>query len=204
MTSITFQPSPAAPWISPRVQRTRARALAAARQILLDEGWDALTQQRVADLAGIGRATVYRHWPDRVALLQDVCSAEMTTLHTVPSGDLRNDLCAELEAMRHELIEGRFDKILVTLTDRCLWDRELLSVKSAVLGEGTGTVRAILADAVARGELTRDLDLDEAVSYLVAPIVYRHLFAEQRVDTASLHRTVEDFLTLRRLAGSST
>jgi len=61
---------------------TRAAILDAARQVLFDEGWEALSHQRVAEVAGVGRATVYRHWPQRLQLLQDACSAEMLTIHT--------------------------------------------------------------------------------------------------------------------------
>jgi AcrR family transcriptional regulator len=82
----------AAHYVSPRVERSRRRALWAGREILLNEGWDALTQRRVAEVAGIGRATVYRHWPDRISLLVDVCTTEANRVHTVPTGDLRHDL----------------------------------------------------------------------------------------------------------------
>ncbi|MBA3743354.1 TetR/AcrR family transcriptional regulator [Sporichthya sp.] len=184
--------------MSPRVERTRQRALWAGREILLNEGWDALSQARVAEVAGIGRATVYRHWPDRIALLQDICTAEATRVHTVPTGDLRRDLCTELETLRREFTENGFDKVVVALTDRCFWEPELVPVKQAAVKHGTATVRQILTDAVARGELVTDLDLDEAIGALAGPLLYRHLFAGGDVADEAIARSVADFLTLRR------
>lgn len=48
--------------IDPRAERSRAKILAAVRSILFSEGPEAVTHQRVADVAQVGRATVYRHW----------------------------------------------------------------------------------------------------------------------------------------------
>lgn len=185
-------------YVSPRVERTRQRALAAGRAILLSEGWDALTQSRVAEVAGIGRATVYRHWPERHALLQDICTAEVDRVRTTPTGDLRRDLCAQLGTLRREFVDGGFDKVVVALTDRAFWEPDLVPVKQRLIEYGTATVRQILAAAVSRGELPPELDLDEAIGTLAGPVLYRHLFAGGEVSDAAIARSVDDFLTLRR------
>lgn len=192
------KPEPPRPYVSARVERTRQRALWAGREILLHEGWDALSQSRVAEVAGIGRATVYRHWPDRVSLLHDICTAEAARVHIKPTGDLRRDLRAELRALRREVVEGGFDKVVIALTERCFWEPELLPVKQAAVEHGTATVREILTDAIVRGELVADLDLDEAIGALAGPLVYRHLFAGGRVSDRAIARSVDDFLTLRK------
>jgi AcrR family transcriptional regulator len=187
-------------YVSPRVERSRQRALWAGREILLNEGWDALSQRRVAEVAGIGRATVYRHWPDRVSLLQDICAAEANRVHTVPTGDLRHDLCTELQTLRREFTENGFDKVVVALTDRCFWEPELVPVKEAAVTHGTATVRQILTDAVAHGDLTADLDLEEGIGALAGPLLYRHLFAGGVATDEAIARCVDDFLTLRGTA----
>jgi AcrR family transcriptional regulator len=184
--------------IDPRVARSRDRALAAARTVLLEEGWEALTQQRVAEVAGIGRATVYRLWPDRVGLLHDVCVQEMRTLHTPPTADLAADLRAELTSMRHELVEHRFGSVLVAVTDRSAYEHALGTVKSALVRQGSASMRHRLNLAIDAGELAADLDVDEALAFLIAPLVYRIVFADQTVTDGALHRTVEGFLALHR------
>lgn len=186
-----------------RRERSRAAALAAAWQILVQEGWEALTQQHVAEVAGIGRATVYRHWPDRAALLQDVLSAEVVTLHTIPTGDVRADLIAELCSMRAELCERHFDRVLVTLVDRAFVEPDMLPVKAAMVQDGTANLRQILERGARDGELRSDLDLDEAVSFLVAPVVYRHLFADEPVTDEMIGRIVADFIAVRHTKPTS-
>jgi AcrR family transcriptional regulator len=57
---------------NPRVQRTRDRILAAARQVLAESGPAGLTYSLLAERAGVTRQTLYRHWPARDGLLVDL------------------------------------------------------------------------------------------------------------------------------------
>jgi AcrR family transcriptional regulator len=52
-----------------RSRRTRAALLAAARAILEEEGFEALTMTAVAERAGVTRRSVYLHFPTRAALV---------------------------------------------------------------------------------------------------------------------------------------
>src|SRR6266566_1989586 len=66
------------PATDPRAARSREAILAAAYDLLAREGPGAITHQRVAQQAGVGRATVYRHWAAPEDLLRDVLfSAEL-------------------------------------------------------------------------------------------------------------------------------
>jgi AcrR family transcriptional regulator len=172
----------------------RAAILRAARCLLFDEGAEALTHRRVADLAGVGRATVYRHWPDRVQLLRDACSAEMVAIHSAPTGVLREDLLAELEVLRVALTELGVGQVLVTCADRGPWEPELAEAKTALVGEGVSTIKTILSTAQMRGLLSADLDLDEGVSRVVGPMVFRHLGLDQVISAESIKREVDAFL----------
>lgn len=57
---------------NPRVQSTRDRILAAARELLAETGPAGLTYSLLADRAGVTRQTLYRHWPARSGLLVDL------------------------------------------------------------------------------------------------------------------------------------
>jgi len=57
---------------NPRVQRTRDRMLAAARELLAETGPAGLTYSVLAERAGVTRQTLYRHWPSRSRLLVDL------------------------------------------------------------------------------------------------------------------------------------
>ena len=51
--------------------RTRAAVHEALRSLFAEEGPAALTHQRVAQRAEVGRATIYRHWPRPVDLVTE-------------------------------------------------------------------------------------------------------------------------------------
>lgn len=55
-----------------RSRRTRAALLAAARALLEERGFDALTMSAVADRAGVTRRAVYLHFPNRGKLVGEL------------------------------------------------------------------------------------------------------------------------------------
>ncbi|WP_333708974.1 helix-turn-helix domain-containing protein [Tepidimonas ignava] len=68
--------------------RKDAAILHAARRLLLQGGPAQLTMEAVAQASGVSKATLYRRWPDRDALLRALVAHEaaplLHTLHTVP------------------------------------------------------------------------------------------------------------------------
>lgn len=45
------------------------KALAAARELLTEQGWEATTMVAIADRAGVGKPALYRRWPSRAHLV---------------------------------------------------------------------------------------------------------------------------------------
>src|SRR5262249_33895883 len=59
------------PAVDPRIERSRRVILQAVPQEIRDLGYGALTIESAARRAGVGKATIYRHWPDKIALIAD-------------------------------------------------------------------------------------------------------------------------------------
>lgn len=57
--------------IDARVERSHRVIRDAAVVELAEAGWGAFTIESVATRAGVARSTVYRHWPDKLALVAD-------------------------------------------------------------------------------------------------------------------------------------
>nr|WP_308406267.1 TetR/AcrR family transcriptional regulator [Streptomyces sp. AC602_WCS936] len=85
-----------------RTARIRAQVLEAARELLVERGYDELTMDAVAERAGVHRTTVYRRWRDVGGLLADVLDAAGGDDWRPPdTGTLEGDLVAvnaEVEA----------------------------------------------------------------------------------------------------------
>ncbi len=55
--------------VDPRIVRTRAALREALSGLLRDRGFEALTLNEIATAAGLNRATIYKHYADKFALL---------------------------------------------------------------------------------------------------------------------------------------
>jgi AcrR family transcriptional regulator len=181
----------------PRTDLLRSQALTAAVLLLTEEGWDAVTQARVATKSGLGRATVYRYWPDRRQLVRDaVLSANLSVRHQMPaSGNLRDDLLIELGNLRRELTSGRLAMVLAALIDRAEWDAELEAVKVTVSRYAGRVIRAIVSNAVASAQIATVTDPEDSVSLLLGPLVYRRLVSVEDLTDSFLERVVDGYLS---------
>ena len=81
----------------PRSAEARRKALKAAQDILLREGFGRLTIEAVAAASGTGKPTLYRHWANAQeltmeALIADVEGDDMPETHESPRAALMRQL----------------------------------------------------------------------------------------------------------------
>ncbi|NJP46078.1 TetR/AcrR family transcriptional regulator [Actinacidiphila epipremni] len=178
----------------PRATRSRAAALAAAEELLVEQGWSAVTHVAVAARSGVGRTTLYRHWPDAAGLIRDVIAERIAGAHTAPTGDLRADLERELDGMRALLHEPVSETGLRAVIERAGSDPVFAELKEALYRGGSQVFREVVEGAKARGELPAELETDQAIDELAGPLVYRRLLAGRTFDGEYVRRIVAAFL----------
>jgi AcrR family transcriptional regulator len=178
----------------PRVVRTRQAVREAVRSLVQRAGFEAVSHQQVATEAGIGRATVYRHWPNRTDLLLDALTEVEAPRDWRSSGDLASDLATELQRLQRTLSSSPMVPELVALIGRAEWEPELRETKAELLASGTAGLRRALRAAVERGELSDDLDLAAAVARLAGPLFYRRVLEHSSIDDTFVDRIVDAFV----------
>lgn len=129
----------------PRVVRTRNDILGATLQVLIDEGWDAVTHQHVAQVAGYSKATTYKHWPSRTDLIRDAFMRLRDMPHHTPTGDLHPDLIREVTTFRTGMEEQRLDRALCVLVELTDSSPELVEVRDRLVTDGERVVRELLS-----------------------------------------------------------
>src|SRR5258707_9965754 len=102
----------------PRAARSGEAILAAAYDLLAREGRGAITHQRVARQAGVGRATVYRHWAAPQDLLRDVLYPAELPFFATPALPLRPWLHAELRQLADELALPAVASLAIALMEQ--------------------------------------------------------------------------------------
>src|SRR5579859_5362815 len=158
------------PATDPRAARSREAILAAAFDLLAREGPGAITHQKVAQQAGVGRATVYRHWADPEDLLRDVLYTAKLPFFATPALPLRSWLHAELRQLADELALPAVASLAIALMEQ---------TRSGGAGPHrhvtaiTERLAAAFALAVDAGELDTAPDPALAAAYLIGPLVYR-------------------------------
>ncbi|MFN3218359.1 MAG: TetR/AcrR family transcriptional regulator [Acidimicrobiales bacterium] len=183
--------------VDPRALKTRERALGAARDAFLAEGFDALTHLELARRSGIGRKTLYRHWPT----VEDLVHATLDSLNfprPPHTGELRRDLTAHLLALREALTEGPLAFVIHALAERSTIDPTLRPVRRRLIEEGCAPIRTILRTAADSGRLPPDLDVEQAASELEGPIFYRALVHDEPIPAGSVERAIDSFLDEHR------
>lgn len=190
------------PSVDPRVARTRHAVLTTAREVLLDEGWEGVTLGRVAERSGYARTTLYRHWPQRLDLLRDLIREEARLAHTTPTGNLRDDLVAELEAFRVAVSSTGLGRVMIAIGQQARDDAELADLNRSMRSEGARVLDEIVVDAVAAGALPRGVRADAAVAQLVGPVLFRYLFEDDHaLDVEYVESVVDWFLAAAHTFG---
>ncbi|WP_225724971.1 MULTISPECIES: TetR/AcrR family transcriptional regulator [unclassified Nocardia] len=179
----------------PRVVRSRQAALTAAQDLLAEYGWTGVTHVAVAARSGVGRTTLYRHWPDVAALIHDAIMQRIAQIRPTPTGELRTDLIRELDGLRRLLHDPVGERGMRAILDRAPFDPAFGKLKSALYQAGSAGFRTILESARTRGELPPDADIDLAIDQLAGPLIFRRLFAERDIDEAYVHTVVDGVLS---------
>lgn len=168
----------------PRVRATRERVLAAVATLLEAGGPSEVTHSAVARAAGVGRATVYRHWPRLDDLLADAIESRLGVTPPPATGDA----LADLRAMLAAIVAGVFDDdgavFFSTLLVQGSDSPQLAAVRREIIGRRIGTLRALVEAGIAEGTIDSDLDPERAVSYLTGPLMHRRVVLGRSVSSA--------------------
>src|ERR1700751_3205707 len=77
----------------PRSEQARLAILRSALKVLEENGFSDFTIEDVADRASVGKATVYRWWPNKGALIADAFASDTTrTLRFPDTGSVFTDM----------------------------------------------------------------------------------------------------------------
>jgi AcrR family transcriptional regulator len=156
----------------PRDERLDAGIIAAAVEVLADEGFDRFSVEEVAVRAGVAKTTIYRRFPRRSALIESVLEQLAEEGPTMPlRGSVRERLITILGAIRRNTPDSPRGRILMHAMAS---DDPALAhlVHDRVLSPRSALLRSVIEEGIAPGELRADLDIDAAVPILVGPMLY--------------------------------
>jgi AcrR family transcriptional regulator len=178
----------------PRLVRSRTAMLTAARALLTQEGPAAVTHQRVAQQARVGRATVYRHWPRADQLLLAAMAGVDLPFFREPVTPIRPWLRGHLRLFADELAMPPVAAITLAMMQG-----SATSLPVAVRDRFAATVferlDAVFTLAAANGELEVAVDPQDASALLIGPILHRICMQGGTVSDELIERVMDSLGT---------
>jgi AcrR family transcriptional regulator len=186
----------------PRLRRGRPRSdeahraiLDATRELIVAGGFAHLRLEHVAARAGVGKATIYRHWPSKEALaLEVLLELAAPYLAVEETGVTRTELLAAVTNAIRALTETPFGPVIRALLSQIATNRDLGDpFRATVVEARRGEVARVVTRGIERGDLRADANTDIATELLVGPVYFRLVFGGE-MSSALAEQVVDAFL----------
>jgi AcrR family transcriptional regulator len=171
-----------------RSSEAHEKVLRAALDLFAERGIDATSMDSIAQASGVSKATIYNHWVDKDALLMEV----MEMIHGLdrePEDVDTGDLCRDLTTVLTRRPPDEFDAVRTRLMPAMIAYSAVhhqfgMKWRHRVMEPPRNCIRRILNRGIEQGLLPRDLDPEVAVSLLLGPVLYTHIFQKERLPKA--------------------
>lgn len=172
--------------MSPRPRTPEDVILRSTVELLAERGVANLTVDDVAARAGVGKATIYRHWSSRDGLVRAAIEWLQEPLVEPDTGDLRADLRSLLSQLVDELSGPDSGRVLPSFIDAAGRDPVLASILETATRETRAAYARVIRRGIDRGELPEGTPVDLLTDLLMAPFVYRQLVLGARSRPGSI------------------
>lgn len=179
----------------PRDEQASEEILDAAVALLTEQGFGSVTVDAVAQRAGVSKATIYRRWPTKEALLLGAAGCLSGGPPEVPdTGSVREDLRFLLVSFIEVLAEGLPGEILPELVAESTRRPEIRTLLAEFTTERRQRWNVVLERAEARGELRPGLDREVVIDCLTGPLFTRLLITGRPLTPALAGQLVDAVL----------
>lgn len=172
-----------------------APIMEAALELIGELGYDNVTMDAIGHRAHASKATIYRRWDSKAALVTQALGCRDKPAFDLPdTGELRTDLIGAINGLTGHFCDG--DLAIVTgLLTAMRSDPELTRLlREQMVATKRSVLRVLVDRAVARGQLSTDTDTHIPDEIAPAVILSRLILTGERVDTAFVEHLVDDVL----------
>src|SRR5580658_353834 len=158
----------------PRSPRIQQAILKAAADLVLENGFKALSMDAIAGRAGVGRMTIYRRWPNKAAIVMDafVSRVDPGTLF-LPAKNYIESIRLQMRTMA-KAFRGRDGALVKALLAEAQFDPDLaVAFREKWTLPRRKMAISIFQEAIRRGEWRPNIDLETTIDLLYAPLYYR-------------------------------
>ncbi|MGO4271174.1 TetR/AcrR family transcriptional regulator [Paenibacillus sp. TAF58] len=175
----------------PRNMETQQAILSASYDLLLEDGFGSVTVEKIADRAKVSKATIYKWWPNKSAVVMDgFLSAASARLPVPNTGSAFSDILIHATSLA-QFLTSREGTIITELLGEGQFDSGLAEAyRTRYFQPRRLEARSLLELGVQRGELKKDLDIEISTDLLYGPIFYRLLVTGGTLDDSYVKHLV--------------
>ena len=163
---------------------------------MLTDGYtaDTLSIEAVAAKAGVGKATIYRRWSNKEALIVDAVASLKGPVPKIKGESVRDDLVTLLTPMAHAH-DNRAAKIMSCLMPELRRSSSLLGCYQNMIEGRRNVMRDVVRRGMQTGELRPDLDVELTLTLLSGPVIAQNMLRwNPALETTGLAERVVDVL----------
>lgn len=186
-----------APGGRPRDEKLHRAILQTTYNLVLQVGFRAVSVESIAATAGVSKATIYRRWPNKAAVVMDAFTDRVGSGSLFPKAQsatesIRLQMRAMARSFRGDdgalvralLAEAQFDPELArAFRERWTMPRRKLGI-------------TVVEEAIRQGEMSADIDPADVIDILYGPIYYR-----LQMGTGALSNAYVDRIFRRAMKG---
>jgi AcrR family transcriptional regulator len=160
----------------PRRASARPAIVEATLKLLAERGFQAATIEAIAARARVGRNTIYRRWSSKEELIADALHELTAELDVHEGDDLYGLLLDWIQDFARVFSDPLFGRILPAVLGELQQNPDFAQVYSErVVRPRYDALLELLRQALARGELRRDADVEQIADLLAGPPFVRML-----------------------------
>ena len=161
--------------LDPRVERSRQVICDATLDELAQVGYGAMTIESIANRAGVGKATIYRHWNGKLDLVESALDHLKADMVVPAEGTARERITALLGWLARYLADSRLSSCLPAMVSAAQYDDAVRAFHHRFTAERRQVMVELVEDGIRGGEFPSDWDPQLVAEALAGPLFYRRL-----------------------------
>jgi AcrR family transcriptional regulator len=179
----------------PRSEQAEQAIIEATLDLFAEQGFEGVCVEAVAARAGVGKATIYRRWPNKEELLLAALGSLKSPFPEPMGISVRDDLLAMLEVMCADRADPRkARRYALLLGEGEKYPRLMARYKETVVKPRHEAIRAVIRRGIQTGELRPDTDVEVALLALTGTVMAREKSAEGTLDGEFATRVLDGLL----------
>jgi AcrR family transcriptional regulator len=150
------------------------KVLKAALKLIAERGVEATSMDAIAAESGVSKATVYKHWANRDALLIEVLCSHVGKLPDFDTDNPREDMVRFIRYLAESRKREELGPVWPRIIAYAVGNPDFARAMRAFAFEPRRTqIERIIERAMSKGELQPGIDASFAMDLLVGPVMHR-------------------------------